>query len=205
MYPTAKTQDNRAPLYATDEVKIRRHDFCANADPQISRRRNVVRSDESQHDRDVLLRTRRLTLRPFRTEDVAVIETFAGADAYLRFLGEGHPDPTTFVTNNLGKDGAWVIELDNRVVGSIFLDDELACLLDPAVHGRGIASEAAGLVISDGFARRGYREVIARAHPDNVASVRAITRLGFHANEDGTYSLDRSNWQAQQAGSASSS
>lgn len=155
-----------------------------------------IRSDESQHDRDVLLRTRRLTLRPFRTEDIAVIETFAQTDAYLRFLGEGHPDPTSFVTNNLGKDGAWVIELDNRLVGSIFLDDELACLLDPAVHGQGIASKAARLVISDGFARRGYREVVARAHPDNVASVRAMARLGFHANDDGTYSLDRSDWHA---------
>jgi aminoglycoside 6'-N-acetyltransferase len=155
-----------------------------------------MRHDDAEHDHRVRLRTRRLTLRPFRPDDVAAIEAFAHADAYLRYLGEGHPDPPALVTNNLGKDGAWVIELDDRVVGSIFLDDELACLLDPAVHGMGIATEAARAVISDGFDRRGYDEVVARAHPDNAASRRAIATLGFRARDDGTFRLDRSGWYA---------
>ena len=136
-------------------------------------------------------------LRPFRPDDVAAIERFAADDAYLRYLGDGHPDPATFVANNLGNDGAWVIELDNRVIGSIFLGDELACLLDPAVHGMGVATEAACVVIADGFDRRGYVEVLARAHPDNVASLRAMARLGFRATEDGMYRLQRSDWQSR--------
>jgi RimJ/RimL family protein N-acetyltransferase len=135
-------------------------------------------------------------LRPFRSDDVAAIERFSRADAYRQYLGDGHPDPSTFVANNLGNDGAWVIELDERVVGSIFLGDELACLLDPAVHGMGVATEAARVVIADGFDRRGYDEVIARAHPENIASLRAMTRLGFKPSDDGTYRLQRSDWQS---------
>ncbi len=135
-------------------------------------------------------------LRPFRTDDVSAIARFARSAAYRRYLGDGHPDPSTFVASNVGTEGAWVIELDERVVGSIFLGDELACLLDPAVHRMGIAIEAARAVIADGFGRRGYDEVVARADPDNVASLRAMARLGFTACDDGTYRLRRSDWDA---------
>ena len=144
---------------------------------------------QAWHHLRVLLRTGRLTLRPFRPDDVAAFEAFARSEAYLRFLGADHPDPPTFVANNVGQDGAWVIEFDDRVVGSIFLGDELACLLDPAVHRLGIASEAARAVISDAFERRGYEEIVARAHPDNVASLRAMARLGFRPCGDGSYRL----------------
>jgi len=140
----------------------------------------------------VELRTERLVLRPFRAGDVGAFERFARADSYLRFLGDGHPDPAAFVANNLDLDGSWVIELDGRVVGSIFLGEELACLLDPAVHGQGIATEAARAVLRDGFERRRYSEVVARAADANVASIRALARLGFVAGDDGVYRLGRS-------------
>jgi aminoglycoside 6'-N-acetyltransferase len=143
----------------------------------------------------VLLRSARLRLRPFRHDDVIEFERFARAEAYRRFLGD-HPDPVEFVSNNVGVDGAWVIELDGIVVGSIFLGDELACLLDPAVHGMGIGTEAARVVIGDGFERRGYEEIVANADADNVASMRAMTRLGFVARDDGSYCLQRSAWRA---------
>ena len=150
----------------------------------------------SCHTGGVELRTEHLVLRPFRVDDVGAFERFARSDAYLRFLGDGHPDPATFVANNLDLDGAWVIELDGVVVGSVFLGEELAYLLDPSVHGRGIATEAARAVIDDGFCRRGYSEIVARAAADNVASVRALARLGFVALTDGSYRLRRSDWRA---------
>jgi aminoglycoside 6'-N-acetyltransferase len=143
----------------------------------------------------VELRTARLVLRPFRPDDTAAFQAFATADAYLRFLGADHPDPVTFVANNVGLDGAWVIELDHEVVGSIFLGDELACLLDPAVHRQGIAVEAASAVISDAFGRRGYGEIVARADARNIASLRAMQRVGFAATGDGTYRLTRASWE----------
>lgn len=138
----------------------------------------------------VVLRTERLLLRPFRQDDLAAFEGFARTEGYRRYLGD-HPEPAEFVANNLGAEGAWVIELEDRVVGSIFLDDELACLLDPAVHGLGVATEAATAVIRDGFERRGYDEIIARADPANVASRRSMARLGFVEAPDRSYRLRR--------------
>jgi ribosomal-protein-alanine N-acetyltransferase len=145
----------------------------------------------------VQLRTRRLTLRPFESDDVAAFESFALAVAYRRFLGDDHPYPAEFVTNNVGVDGAWVVVLDERVVGSVFLGEELACLLAPSVHGMGIGAEVARAVINDGFERRGYEEIVARADPENIASLRAMERLGLRAREDGTYRLGRSSWQVE--------
>jgi RimJ/RimL family protein N-acetyltransferase len=101
----------------------------------------------------VILRTHRLELRPFHRDDVAAFDAFAHAPAYRRFLGD-HPAPTDLVANNLDIDGSWVIELGDQVVGTIFLGEELACLLDPAVNRMGIAVEAAEAVIEDGFNRR---------------------------------------------------
>jgi RimJ/RimL family protein N-acetyltransferase len=144
----------------------------------------------------VHLRTRRLLLRPFRVEDVASFERFAHAEDYRRFLGD-HPWPAEFVANNLDLDGAWVIEFESRVVGSIFLGDELACLLDPDVHGLGIATEAARSVIDDGFERRGYEEIVAHADPANAASVHAMVRLGFVVVGDGSYRLRRAAWTSR--------
>jgi RimJ/RimL family protein N-acetyltransferase len=142
----------------------------------------------------VALNSARLRLRPFRDSDVEEFARFAGDPRYLRHLGDGHPEPAQFVANNLGVDGAWVVELDGAVVGSIFVGEELACLLDPAVHARGLASEAAQVVIDDAFTRRGYSEIMARADPDNVASVRALTRLGFVPAGDDGYRLTREAW-----------
>jgi RimJ/RimL family protein N-acetyltransferase len=106
----------------------------------------------------VALRTARLVLRPFRVDDAGAFERFARSDAYLRYLGDGHPDPAVFVANNLDLDGAWVIELDGVVVG--------------------------------------YSEIVARAPADNVASVRALARLGFVASDDGSYRLGLEEYRA---------
>ena len=142
------------------------------------------------------LRTARLLLRPFRPGDVAEFERFARDDAYRRYLGPEHPSPQEFVAGNVDAEGAWVIELDGRVVGSVFLGEELAYLLDPSVHSRGIATEAARAVVRDGFERRGYSEIVARADAGNVASRRLLARLGFSPSGDGWFRLARGDWRS---------
>jgi RimJ/RimL family protein N-acetyltransferase len=136
----------------------------------------------------VILHTERLVLRPFRPDDRARFETFATSKEYLRHLGD-HPGPAQLVAANLGVEGAWVVELDGRVIGSAFLGDELACLLDPDVHGRGFGLEVARALIADGFGRRGYAEIRATAADDNIASVRSLARLGFTPCGGGAYVL----------------
>jgi RimJ/RimL family protein N-acetyltransferase len=143
----------------------------------------------------VELRTSRIRLRPFREADATAFASFCDTDGYRRYLDDNHPDAAKLVTNNVGVDGAWVVELDGSVVGSVFLGDELACLLDPAVHRLGIGTEAARAVIDDGFGRRGYTEVVARADDENIASLRGLQRLGFTRRADGTYRLRRADWE----------
>ena len=149
-----------------------------------------------RHHLSVELRTERLVLRPFRSDDVAAFEAFARLDDYLRYLGPDHPAPEALVANNLGVDGSWVIELDGRVVGSIFLGEELACLLDPAVHRKGLGVEATAAVIDDGFERLGFEAIVARADPANTASVRGMMSLGFVAEGNDWFRLVRADWRA---------
>jgi RimJ/RimL family protein N-acetyltransferase len=131
-----------------------------------------------------------LTLRPFRPSDREEVERFADDPEYLRFLGAAHPGPEEFVTSNVVTDWdrapAWVICTGDEIVGSVFLAvdveegvAELACLIVPAHWGRGIAGEAARLVLDDAFQRRGIAKVVARAHADNQASIKAMEKLGM--------------------------
>jgi RimJ/RimL family protein N-acetyltransferase len=60
--------------------------------------------------------------------------------------------------------------------------------------------EASVAVIGDGFERRGYTEVVAHADPSNIASLRGLTRLGFSQTADGSYRLDRAEWQRSRRG-----
>jgi ribosomal-protein-alanine N-acetyltransferase len=167
------------------------------------------------------LRSARLLLRPFRTSDLENIERYAHDAEYLRYLGAHHPGPGAFVTNNVETDWdrapAWVICTGNEVVGSVFLgidvEDgvaELACLVAPAHWGKGIAGEAGGLAVDYAFERCGMAKVVARAHADNQASIRAMEKLGMtreavlrshrrtragNRTDEVVYSLLRSEWE----------
>ena len=135
------------------------------------------------------LRTERLVLRPFASDDLGPIRDFAGDPEYRRYLGPEHPDADDFVAANLDVDWArepsWVICLGGDVVGSVFLgvrDDgtaELAYLLAPAVWGRGIAIEASRGAIAHAFGILGVTQVVARADPRNQRSIRVMQKLGM--------------------------
>ena len=49
----------------------------------------------------------------------------------------------------------------------------------PPFWGRGIASEAAALIVGFGFERLGMHRIWATHHPENVASRRVLDKLGF--------------------------
>jgi RimJ/RimL family protein N-acetyltransferase len=136
------------------------------------------------------LHTSRLLLRPFRPEDADAFRAFADDPGYRRYLGPNHPSAEQFVANNLSVDWerapSWVVSLDGRVVGSIFLgvqqEDslaELACLLAPDVWGQGIAIEAGRAVLAYAFGERALYKVFARADAGNAASCRATEKAGM--------------------------
>jgi aminoglycoside 6'-N-acetyltransferase len=139
------------------------------------------------------LRTERLVLRPFRSDDVEAIARYADDEDYRRYLSPGHPGPKEFVAHNVGVDWSversWVITLDGVIVGSVFLginsdDDaaELACLVAPECWGRRIGLEACSAAIEHAFVELHLSKVVARADSRHEASLRLMTRLGMRSN-----------------------
>jgi len=77
-------------------------------------------------------------------------------------------DPSVF-----GFCGIKVMSLRDRPVANLFYR------FDPCVWGRGVASEAASVVVDWAVARSPALPVIARVRPDNVASARVATKAGL--------------------------
>ena len=84
-------------------------------------------------------------------------------------------------------------------------DVEIEYFLMPFAWGRGIATEAAGAVRDDAFARAGIQELLGRFRVENVASGRVLEKLGFtflrhHRFRDGAVvevmRLTREGWLA---------
>jgi RimJ/RimL family protein N-acetyltransferase len=142
---------------------------------------------------DDTLTTERLTLRPFRPDDLEAFERFGREEAYLRHLGPGFPEPPQFVQHNLEADRelepGWVVCLggvDGEVVGSVFLGIQrnhsragLAYLVDPAHSGHGIATEASGALVAYAFRHADVDRMFAWAEAEHAASRRVMEHLGM--------------------------
>ncbi len=81
-----------------------------------------------------------------------------------------------------------VIELEGRVVGMIQFAEELDpkyrhasidLFLDPAVHGRGIGTEAVRSVVRHLLDERGHHRVTIDPATANTAAIRAYEKVGF--------------------------
>jgi RimJ/RimL family protein N-acetyltransferase len=80
----------------------------------------------------------------------------------------------------------------NRAEGAAGLADddfEIGWWLDPAVWGRGFATEGARAIIDEAFRRLGAPSVVARVQPANIASLRVAAALGLRPERD---AIDRS-------------
>ena len=105
-------------------------------------------------------------------------------------MWRGGDDLTAAVTEELADpdEHTLVIEAGDRVVGAIQWGEEtepdyrhasIDIYLDPAVHGRGIGTDAvrtlAGFLISD----RGHHRLIIDPAADNAAAIRCYSKVGF--------------------------
>jgi RimJ/RimL family protein N-acetyltransferase len=87
--------------------------------------------------------------------------------------------------------GPWAVQFEDRFVGFAGLahvppflaaagsDPELGWRLDPAVWGRGLATEAAAAAKADAFGRLPLAGIMSIIHPDNTRSQRVATKLGM--------------------------
>jgi ribosomal-protein-alanine N-acetyltransferase len=143
------------------------------------------------------LETERLTLRPFALEDAGWWRVIRGHPAVVRFLPPLGPDAEADARERIA---AFVRHWDERGYGtyavvekasgrpighhglrflSEFGETEALWTLDPAVHGRGYATEAGRAVVAHAFAGVGLARLIAITTADNLASRRVMEKLGF--------------------------
>jgi RimJ/RimL family protein N-acetyltransferase len=155
-----------------------------------------------------VLETERLRLEPWTPAHGDVLARLASLPEVMRFIGAGtlwsaaeareHSARALahWRTHGFGWRGA--IERDGgRAVGMIALerasgvagladgDHEIGWWIDPAVWGRGYATEGGRAIVAEAFAL-GAPSVVARIQPANTASLRVAAALGLRRERDAT-------------------
>lgn len=146
-----------------------------------------------------VLVTERLSLRLHRRSDKAPLQRIYAQPEVARFLLDEPwtpEDASRQLSLRLPKTGldspqhalALVIEHGGHVIGDVllWLTDverrvaEIGWVLDPAVSGRGYATEAVHAVLEHAFVHAGVHRVAAQLDARNLASARLAARAGMH-------------------------
>ncbi len=153
------------------------------------------------------IRTPRLTLRPWRDDDIQAFVDMALIPGSSEFLlpFDGPEGARDWVRRkrahfDLHGFGPWVVELTQtqEFVGCVGLSTvpyeaaftpavEIGWRLAPGHRGRGYATEASRHALSDGFERLGLREIVASTSPAHSASRRIMERIGMEHVIDGDF------------------
>ena len=150
----------------------------------------------------VTLQTARLILRGHRASDLADCAAMWGDPLVTRHLGGpplGREEVWTKLLRYLGHwsvmgFGFWVItdRASGRFVGEVGFGDfrreleepftnapEMGWVLASWAHGRGFASEAARAALEWGDEHLPGRRTLCLVHPENAASIRVASKLGY--------------------------
>lgn len=157
-----------------------------------------------------VLETARLRLRGFRADDFDAWFAMAQQPAFYRYLTPA-PMPAEEVWKLLLRSaghwlimgfGFWAVEEKDSgrfVGGAGFLSlrralepplgdaPEIGWVLDPAVHGRGYASEAVAAALAWGRQHFGPQRTVCIIAPENEASLRVAAKFGYRAYARTTY------------------
>jgi RimJ/RimL family protein N-acetyltransferase len=145
--------------------------------------------------REIEIRTARLVLRSFRTNDVEDALAYRDDPEFARFLPHV-PQPFTradaevFVTLNMTEPWetlpTFAVVLEDRVIGTVNFDVDptirsamLGYAIARAHWGRGIAVEAATAAMDWAFAEHDLGEIWASTDPAHVRSRRVLEKLGM--------------------------
>ena len=156
------------------------------------------------------LETERLRLRAHRAEDHAAMSAISADPVVTRYLGaraftleESWARMLRFpgLWQLLGY-GYWAIEdkLTERYIGHIGYADykrdikpsidgmpELGWVLASDIHGRGYATEALQAVLGWGDAHLGEHVASCIISPDNIASIKLATKVGFRFSQEAIF------------------
>jgi RimJ/RimL family protein N-acetyltransferase len=145
------------------------------------------------------LATDRLLIRDFTWADEAAVHGFASDPAATRFMEWGPNDVhdtrafiAMAVAQSVHRDRtefelAAVLAESDEVIGSTSIrvtdrqheQGELGYIFDPAVWGRGYATEATLGLLGFGFGTLGLHRIAATCHPDNIGSARVLEKAGM--------------------------
>jgi RimJ/RimL family protein N-acetyltransferase len=148
--------------------------------------------------------TERLTIRPARLEDAEAIWAYRQLPTVSRWTGSFSPAHDAWLESFFSDErirDALVAEHEGRIVGDLMvkLEDgwaqhevkaqvercqaELGWTFDPAVGGRGLATEAVRALFGICFDGLGLRRVIALCFADNEPSWRLMERVGMRREQ----------------------
>jgi RimJ/RimL family protein N-acetyltransferase len=147
---------------------------------------------------DLVLRTSRLVLRPFRHGDEAAVLAYRHRADVCRYIpAEPMTEATApaFIADRIAArrieaDGdrlVFAVELDGLVIGDVLVrtgpvadrQAEVGWVFNPGFHGHGYATEAARELVRLSFDELGMHRVWAQLDPRNTASARLCERLGM--------------------------
>ena len=172
-----------------------------------------------------ILETSRLTLRPFREEDVDLLSGLMANPDFMRFsLGVYTREQTQTVLekflswNHTGRPSPFAVLLQSNstLIGYCgFLhwhldgrdEIEIGYRLHPDYWNKGIATEAATAVRDHAFRDLELPGVISLIHPENISSRRVAEKIGMTLEKQTTFrgfptnvfSLSRDRWTKESA------
>lgn len=158
----------------------------------------------------------RLTLHPWTDADRSRLAELAVRPEVVRHVGDGRPWSPELVSakheaalahwrrHDFGWLTAYAGHLVERLVGIVALTRrsaaesgidrpavELGYWTVPEEWGRGYATESAAAAVREVFARDLADDLIARYHPENLASAHVLDAVGFRTHADGLAVLER--------------
>ena len=149
------------------------------------------------------IRTRRLSLEPYRLDDVRDLYSLWTDSAVRQYLWDDEiiswdraADTVASCLDDwtVRRYGQWVVRrlTTAELIGFCGFrpaawcpDPELLFGFAPGVWGQGFATEAAIAALRYGFGKRGFDRVVAATDVPNAASVRVLERLGMRLERRG--------------------
>jgi RimJ/RimL family protein N-acetyltransferase len=150
----------------------------------------------------VTLGSKRLLLRMFRESDLDAYAAMCADPEVMRYLGSGYPLSRDESWRNMALVvghwqlrgfGLWAVE--ERTTGLMagrvgcwqpegWPGREIGWAFRREFWGRGYATEAAQMVLADGFSRPGISRLISLIHPQNERSIAVALRLGMRREQE---------------------
>ena len=178
------------------------------------------------------VRTERLLLRPYAPGDVDALHAYHRLPDVVRYLETGPRSRAEVQAIVAGRSTARALTAEGQalclvaelagpgqVVGDCVLfwrsqehqRGEIGYVFNPAYHGRGLATEAAGALLRLGFEGLNLHRIVARCDARNTASARVMERAGMRREahlvqnefvkgewtDELIYALLRTEWEAR--------